>query len=63
MNFIVFIRMILCMRMSRTLERLILIENYFFEIRNSLHDHVYNEQTNEEIFLINKMCRELEEKK
>jgi hypothetical protein len=51
------------MRMSRTLERLILIENYFFEIRNSLHDHVYNEQTNEEIFLINKMCRELEEKK
>ena len=35
----------------------------FLEIKNLLHDHVYNEQTNEEILLINKMCTKLKEKK
>jgi hypothetical protein len=33
-----------------------------FGNKNILHDHVYNEQTNEEILLINKICRELKEK-
>jgi len=33
-----------------------------FPNRNILHDRVCNEQTNEEIPLINKICRELKEK-
>jgi len=37
-------------------------EFQYVEIRNILHDHVYNEQTNEEILLINKMYTKLKER-
>jgi hypothetical protein len=36
-------------------------KKFGFQIR-VVHDHVCNEQTNEEILLISKMCRELKEK-
>ncbi len=37
-------------------------KKFFYEVKRILRDHIYNEQTNGEILLINKMCRALKEK-
>ena len=40
-----------------------LIDEKLDSERRSLHDHVCNEQTNEEILLVSRICRELKEKR